>query len=90
VLGLELGLGLELRLGLGSYNLVKAERKYRILVLRSAFFKLHPLQLDYFLESFKCKSLLLADILRQIVLLPASLQIVHRYCDFRTLNMYMQ
>ena len=36
------------------------------------------------LELFKCKNLILrkTDILRQIVLLPASLQILHRHCDF--------
>jgi hypothetical protein len=44
------------------------------------------------LELFKCKNLLLTDIWRQIVLLPANLQlqIEHRYCDFvfGTLNTY--
>jgi hypothetical protein len=44
------------------------------------------------LELFKCKNLLLIDIWRQIVLLPANLQlqIEHRYCDFvfGTLNTY--
>jgi hypothetical protein len=46
--------------------------------------KITETQLRFFLEVFKCRSLLLTDILRQIVLLPAGLQlqIVHRYCDF--------
>jgi hypothetical protein len=56
--------------------------------------KITKTQLRFFLEVFKCRNLLLTDILRQIVLLPASLQlqIVHRDCDFvfafGTLNMY--
>ena len=54
--------------------------------------KITETQLRFFLEVFKCRNLLSTDILRQIVLLPASLQlqIVHRYCDFvfGTLNMY--
>jgi hypothetical protein len=45
-----------------------------------------------FILWFKCKNFLLTDILRQIVLLPASLQIVHRYCAFAfgILSMYKQ
>jgi hypothetical protein len=54
--------------------------------------KITKTQLRCFLGLFKCKNLLLTDSLRQIVLLPASLQlqIVCRYCDFvfGTLNMY--
>ena len=46
--------------------------------------KITETQLRFFLEVFKCRNLLSTDILRQIVLLPASLQlqIVHHYCDF--------
>ena len=46
--------------------------------------KITETQLGFFFEVFKCRTNLLLTDLRQIVLLPASLQlqIVHRYCDF--------